>query len=40
MREIVMIIMVSCLIDCLLLQIIANIQLCFEEDDDDEQDKL
>ena len=40
MREIVMIIMLCCIIGCLLLQIAANIQLCFGEDDDDEQDKL
>ncbi|MGN0608959.1 MAG: hypothetical protein ACI4J6_07115 [Oscillospiraceae bacterium] len=40
MREIVMCIMLGSLFSTLILQIAANIQLCFGEDDDDEQDKL
>ena len=38
MREIVMIIMLCCVIGCLLLQIAANIQLCFGEDDEDDDE--
>ena len=39
MREIVMSIMLCCRIGCLLLQIAANIQLCFGEDDEDDDEE-
>ena len=38
MREIVMCIMLGSLFSTLILQIAANIQLCFGEDDEDEQE--